>query len=321
MHRTKRKHRRLDGICLAVLLCLVVPASAQIKRPPVQVPPTRLLTVISEPSAIVWIDDVRYGKTGNDGKFTVKTVAGGSHAIRVRADGFKEITKTITAVQKGDINIPLVKTDDKAELAYQEAERLSSSDRDKAAETYRAAIKLHPGYTRAYIGLARVLSEAGDTDGALAAIRDLRKTSPSNAEVSAIEGRIRKDGGDEDKAITAFKRSIAEGKGFQPEAYTGLGLIYQERAEGYGGSGDITHESAAYDQSGKYFRTALKQLSGAPDASVLYQLVGLVLERQKKFQEAIDLYEEFLRYFPDSTDAPAVRSFIVQLKKRMTEQD
>ena len=147
-----------------------------------------------------------------------------------------------------------------------------------------------------------------------------RKTSPSNAEGSAIEGRIRKDSGEEDKAIAAFKRSIAEGKGFQPEAYTGLGLIYQERAEGYGGSGDIARESAAYDQSGKYFRTALKQLSGAPDASVLYQLVGLVLERQKKFQEAIDLYEEFLRYFPDSTDAPAVRSFIVQLKKDLANQ-
>jgi tetratricopeptide (TPR) repeat protein len=167
--------------------------------------------------------------------------------------------------------------------------------------------------------LARVLSDASDTDGALAAIRELRKTSPRNAEASAIEGRIDRDNGDNNKAIAAFKRSIVEGRGFQPEAYTGLGMIYQELAEGYGSQGDIARESANYAVSAKYFRTALKQLSGAPDASVLYQLVGLVLERQKKYQEAIDLYEEFLRYFPDSNDASAVHSFIVQLKKQMAE--
>ncbi|MBV9217213.1 MAG: hypothetical protein JO053_13675, partial [Acidobacteria bacterium] len=59
----------------------------------------------------------------------------------------------------------------------------------------------------------------------------------------------------------------------------------------------------------------LKQLSGAPDAIVIYQLLGLVYERQKKVSQAIGLYEEFLRTFPDAPEADAVRSFIVQLKK------
>jgi len=49
-------------------------------------------------------------------------------------------------------------------------------------------------------------------------------------------------------------------------------------------------------------------------------LIGLVLERQKKYAEAIAVYEEFLRFFPDSNDAPAVQSFIVQLKKQMADQ-
>jgi tetratricopeptide (TPR) repeat protein len=49
----------------------------------------------------------------------------------------------------------------------------------------------------------------------------------------------------------------------------------------------------------------------------LYQLLGLVYERQKKYNEAIAVYEEFLKLFPDSNDAPAVQSFIVQLKKQM----
>jgi regulator of sirC expression with transglutaminase-like and TPR domain len=62
-------------------------------------------------------------------------------------------------------------------------------------------------------------------------------------------------------------------------------------------------------------KTALKQLSGAPDAIIIYQLLGLIYERQKKPTDAIQVYEEFLRFFPDTVEAEAVRSFIVQLKK------
>jgi outer membrane protein assembly factor BamD (BamD/ComL family) len=40
----------------------------------------------------------------------------------------------------------------------------------------------------------------------------------------------------------------------------------------------------------------------------------------KKYTEAIAVYEEFLRVFPDSNEASAVQSFIVQLKKQMSEQ-
>jgi tetratricopeptide (TPR) repeat protein len=100
-----------------------------------------------------------------------------------------------------------------------------------------------------------------------------------------------------------------------------LGLLYKERAEAAGSSGDFRNETANYDEAAKNFHVALKQLSGAPDATVLYQLIGLVLERQKKYAEAIAVYEEFLRYFPDSNDAPAVQSFIDQLRKQMLQQE
>jgi len=65
---------------------------------------------------------------------------------------------------------------------------------------------------------------------------------------------------------------------------------------------------------------AVKQLSGAPDAAVIYQLVGMIYEQQKRYKEAIALYEDFLKTFPDSPEAEAVRSFIVQIKKEMAGQ-
>ena len=276
----------------------------------------RSITVVTEPKAAVWIDGVLYGKTGDSGSLTIKTVAAGAHTIRIRADGFKQREQPLTAIQKGTIKFPLVRTTDEADLAFQEAVRLTASDRDKAAEAFEKAIKLRPNYPEAYLELARVDADLGDFEGALKAVNSARKLRPNYAEASAVLGRIYKDSGeDESKSVAAFKRAILEGKGFQPEANAGLGLLYKEKAEGLGGSGDFESERLDYAESAKYLKAAAKQLSGAPDAAVILQLLGLAYERQKKLPEAIAAYEEFLRLFPDNNESSAVRSFIVQLKK------
>jgi tetratricopeptide (TPR) repeat protein len=310
--------RQKRGITM-VLVCLIAALTHGILAQPTTssaVSQSRSLTVVSEPGATVFIDGIRFGRTDKSGKLSIRALSAGRHMLRVRADGFKEIEKPLPAVQ-GEVKISLIKTTDAAELAFQEAERLIIQDRDKAAEAYRNAIRSRPGYIAAYIGLARVLSDNGDYDGALKAIRDLRRTSPQNAEASAVEGRIYRDSGDEEKAIAAFKRAITQGRGFQPEAYTGLGLLYKEKAEAAGAGGNFADEKNNYNEAAKNLSLALKQLSGAPDAVVLYQLLGLVYERQKRFEDAIRLYNEFLAVFPDSNDAPAVRSFIEQIKKQM----
>ena len=278
----------------------------------------RSITISSEPNAVVWVDGVRFGKTDASGRLAIPTISTGAHSLRVRADGFKEKVQSLTAAQKGDIAVTLVKTTDEAELAFQEAERLGLLDREKAVEAYRKAVRLKPNYPEAYVAMARTLAEMGDLQEAEKAIGQARKFRPGYAEASAVLGRIYKDGGDEDKAIVTFKRAITEGRGVQPEAYAGLGLLYKERAEAAGGSGQFEPEEAAYTESAKHLKQSLKQLSGAPDAVVIYQLLGLIHERQKRWSDAIATYEEFLRIFPDTVEATAVRSFIVQIKKEMS---
>jgi tetratricopeptide (TPR) repeat protein len=275
----------------------------------------RSITVSATPSAKVWIDGVYYGKTNASGSLTIATVAAGAHTLRLRADGYKEKSQPLAATQRGDVKVVLVKTTDEAELAFQEAERLAFVDREKAIDAYKRAIELRPTFPDAYLALARVQTETGDVDEAEAAINTARKQRPAFAEASAVLGRIHKENGDEDKAIASFKRAITEGKGFQPEAYTGLGLLYKEKAEGFAGSGDFANEEINYNEAAKNLKVALKQLSGAPDTVIIYQLLGLVYERQKNYKEAIATYEEFLRIFPNSNEATAVRSFIVQLRK------
>jgi tetratricopeptide (TPR) repeat protein len=278
----------------------------------------RVVTISTEPNAVVWLDGVRFGKTDPAGTLEIKTVSTGAHQLRVRADGFKEKTLTITGAQRGDLSIPLVKTTDEAELAFQEAERLASLDREKQVEAYRRAVRMRPNYPEAYVAMARTLAEMGELEEAAKAIAQARKYRPGYAEASAVLARIYKDGGDEEKAIATFKRAITEGKGFQPEAYAGLGLLYKERAEAAGASGQFEKEEAAYGESAKHLKSSLKQLSGAPDAVVIYQLLGLIYERQKRWSDAVATYEEFLQIFPDTVEATAVRSFIVQIKKEMS---
>jgi tetratricopeptide (TPR) repeat protein len=187
-------------------------------------------------------------------------------------------------------------------------------------EAFQKAVKLRPNYPEAYVALARAQADDLDVDGAKQSIKTARRLRPGYAEASAVEGRIYRDNAEEPQAIASFKRAITEGKGFQPEALTGLGLLYKEKAEAFGGAGDFENEAANYAESAKYLKQALKQLSGAPDAVVLYQLLGLVYERQKKWDDAIAVYQDFLKLFPNLPESESVRSFIVQIQKEKEQQ-
>lgn len=300
----------------AIFLCLLLFVSAA-GQPTAT---ARSITIVSEPNSTVWIDGVRYGATDEKGRLEVPSVAPGIHSLRVRALGFEEVTKTLPATQRGDVSVALTKTTDEAVLAYQSGEAQTAIDRQKAIAEYARAIKLRPKYPEAYLGLARMYSETGDIDKAFSAVQTAKRLKPGYAEVSALEGRLLKDSDEENKAIVVFKRAIAEGKGFQPEAYTGLGMLYKDRAENAGGSGDYESETANYNEAAKYLAMAVKQLGSAPDAIVVQQLLGLIYEKQKKYKEAIAVYETFLRMFPNTAEAEAVRSFIVQIKKQMSGQ-
>lgn len=278
---------------------------------------TRTVTVVTEPNATIWVDDVKRGMTDSTGNLTVKFVASGTRKVRVRAYGFKEVSQSLLSTQS-QVKITLAKTTDQAELTFQEAEKMMKVDRQKAIELYQKAASLRPKYAEAFIEMARAMSDSGDSEGAIQAIANARKARPIFPEASAVEGRIYKSDGEEEKAIASFRRSIKEGNGFQPEAHTGLGMLYKERAEGFGASGDFEKETATYALATAELKTALAQLGGTEP--VLYELLGNVYEKTQKYAEAIAVYEEYLRLFPNTPEAVTFRSYIVQIKKQMAEQ-
>jgi tetratricopeptide (TPR) repeat protein len=268
---------------------------------------TRILTIVSEPGAAVWIDEVRRGTTDSRGRLAELKVTAGAHALRVRADGFRQASMSIAATQRGEIKAALIRTTDQAELLFQRAETARETARDEAArqnsaELYRQALKLRDS-PAAHVGLARVLLDLNDTDGALTEIEAARRTRAVYPEASAVEGRIYRETGQTDEAIGAFNRAIRESRGFQPEAHVGIGRIYEEKGQ--------------YELAAREFQIAINQLSDTEP--IIYQMLGAAYEKSGNNREAIAAYENYLRLAPNGSQATAVRSIIEQLKSERPE--
>jgi tetratricopeptide (TPR) repeat protein len=297
----------------AVTLLLIVgllalaskPALAQKKTNKPTGGSSRSLVVSTEAEAIVWLDEIRRGVTDGQGKLTIERIAPGRHTLRVRAQGFKERTLAILPAQRGAVNVQLTRTTDEAELLFQQAESAREKAKDDdarraAAELYRRALERRPRFPEANVGLARVLLDSNEYKPALAEIEKARRARPAYAEASAVEGRIYRYAAFWDDAIASFRRAIREGRGIQPEAHTGLALLYEEKG--------MQAEAAAE------YRAAIKQLSDAEP--IIYQLLGGVYEKMEKYKEAIEAYEKYLQLAPTGSLATAVRSIVEQLKQR-----
>jgi tetratricopeptide (TPR) repeat protein len=293
---------------LAMVPALVITVAAQRTASPAGGGSTRIVTIASEPNAVVWIDEVRRGTTDARGRLAELKVTSGAHALRVRAEGFRQVSMTITAAQRGEIRVQLVRTNDQAELLFQRAETARETARDEAArqnsaDLYRQALKLRDA-PAAHLGLARVLLDLNDTDGALTEIEAARRTRAVYPEASAVEGRVYRETGQTDDAIGAFNRAIRESRGWQPEAHVGIGRVYEERGQ--------------YDLAAREFQIAINQLSDTEP--IIYQMLGTAHEKSGNTREAITAYENYLRLAPNGSQASAVRSIVEQLKSERPEQ-
>jgi tetratricopeptide (TPR) repeat protein len=267
------------------------------------------ITIITEPNAIIWIDEIRRGVVDASGRLELKNVSPGRHMLRVRAAGFKEASAPLMAGRRS-IAVKLVRTTDRAELIFQQAEEAREKAKDdtarqNAAELYRQALKLRPAFPVAHVGLARVLLDLNQYQPALAEIEEARRTRPAYAEASAVEGRIHREAAFTGEAIQSFRRAIREAKGFQPEAHVGLARVLEEKGQ--------------YPEAIVEYRKAIAQLSDSEP--VIYQLLGAAYEKEQNYKEAIVTYEKYLALAPNGSLAPAIRSIIDQLRRDAAGQE
>ncbi|HBB86172.1 MAG TPA: hypothetical protein DC047_00985 [Blastocatellia bacterium] len=286
-------------------------ASAQKRnssKPVPAVTPVSSLAITAEPNAIVWIDEIRRGQTDASGKLEIK-VSAGSHALRVRAMGFKESTTRLLP-GKRSVSVRLLPTSDQAELLFQQAEAAREQAKDdqsrrKAEDLYNEALKTRSSFPAAHVGLARVLLDLNEYRKGLSEIDAARRDRPVYAEASAVEGRINREAAFIEEAINSFRRSIREAKGFQPEAHVGLARVFEDRGQ--------------YAEAVVEYRKAIDQLSDSEP--VIYQLLGAAYEKQQKYKDAVAAYEKYLALAPNGSLAPAIRSIIDQLRRDAAGQE
>ncbi len=293
----------LAGLLLAV--CASVAATLQRTE---TAGGTGTLTIVSEPNAVVWVDEIRRGTTNDGGRLAQVRVSSGAHNLRVRAAGFKELAMPLAAAERGEMRVRLARTTDEAELAFQQAEAARETARDdearqRAADLYRRALKIRSAFPAAHVGLARVLLDLNDTNRALAEIESARRYRAVYAEASAVEGRIYREAAQTDEAVGSFNRALRESHGFQPEAHVGIGRVYEDKGQ--------------YELAAREYQIAIDQL--ADTEPVIYQLLGAAYEKSGNNKEAITAYENYLRLAPNGSLAPAVRSIVEQLKIQQPE--
>ena len=290
------------SVSIRVYLCLLILPLVAHAQP-------AALTITTEPNAVIWIDEVRRGTTDASGKLALTKLTAGRHTVRVRANGFKESTTALLPGRR-TLTVKLITTTDQAELLFQKAETAREQARDddarqKAADTYRDALKLRPAFPAAHVGLARVLFDLSQFKEAHAEVDAARRTKPSYPEASAVEGRIYREEAFTDEAIRSFQRAIREGAGFQPEAHVGLARIYED--QGY-------YSTAVFE-----LRKAIDQLSDSEP--VIYQMLGAAYEKVSKPKEAVVAYEKYLELAPNGSYAAAIRSIIQQLKREAAGEE
>jgi tetratricopeptide (TPR) repeat protein len=156
---------------------------------------SRTVTIVSEPNAVVWIDEIRRGATDLQGRLADLKISAGAHSLRVRAAGFKQASISLAATQRGEVRVNLVRATDQAELVFQQAETARETARDdaarqSAAELYRQSLKLRPSDAAAHVGLARVLLDLNDTNGALEEIEAALGTVPEVKECAVVYRKL-----------------------------------------------------------------------------------------------------------------------------------
>lgn len=268
-------------------------------------PAPEILTISTQPGAVVWVDEVRRGVADAEGKLQLK-LAPGRRALRVRAKGFAERTMALLPTRRAAMSVELTPTTDEAELLFQQAEEARAKGNNAAAvESYRQALKARPRFAAAHLGLARALESQSNTDEALEELKAARADRPIYPESWAVEGRIQRSLADYDAAFAAFARALREARGFQPEAHTGAGLVYEEQGR---------HEEAV-----ESFRKAITQLSDTEP--VIYELLARNLEKLERWKEAVAAYEKYLALAPQGAHASAINSIIDQLRQQAAEAE
>lgn len=293
---------KIFTISFSYIFCLLLLSYAQAQSPePIS------LQIKSESGTIIWVDNLRYGTIAESGEITINNLKAGTHSLRARLLGKRELTQPVIVkaniTNQVQLNFKTAATP--AELGFQTAETLREKGKHKdAIEEYRKALNLSKfPLPRARIGLARSLAATADyEDAVIEARRAARESAVAPiiaAEALTVVANTFRSQGLYDEAFTNYTKALKLARNFSPEAHTGIALNFMEENDA---PSAIKHLSLGAQQSND-------------TEPIIYYLLGNQLDRSGQIQAAITTYEKFLVLEPNGKNSNTARSLLKQLKR------
>ena len=196
-----------------------------------------------------------------------------------------------------------------AQRSYDEGLRLLGEKRDEEGlRKLREAIETFPTY---YLALDRLgaeyairgLNDRSYLEAGLVLLSKASEVNPRSFSSAFGLGWVQYHLGLMDHAITNLRRATT---------------MYGKAAEAYLWLGKALKRKAALDQAEAALQRAM-ELANGKSADVHWQMAGLYND-QKRYKEAADQFELFLKIQPKSTDAEKIRELIRQLRAKAAKQ-
>jgi protein O-GlcNAc transferase len=160
---------------------------------------------------------------------------------------------------------------------------------DKAKEDLTRAISVKPDNAAYQEKLGTVLIELKDWTGAKKALEKTVEVEPGLFKAYYKLAQVNEELDDQQSALKNYTTSIEKGPSFLA-AYNALGGLYADL--GY------------LDQAVQVCKEALKVAQpGSEEAAKIHNLLGTILQQQKKFDEASTEFQEALKITPGMRDA------------------
>lgn len=124
------------------------------------------------------------------------------------------------------------------------------------------------------------------------------------------------------KAIDAFQRFLEDfpTSDLRPEAEKRMRELRNKLAEKEWKNGELYRKMGYYRSALIYYDSVLKDYYDTPWAErALYQK-GRILEKLKRYDEAVEAYQEFVRRFPRSKFLPKVRQQLAKTREKLARQ-
>jgi Tfp pilus assembly protein PilF len=304
--------RPLTFLVIALCLPLTIKASGQKARRQTPQSSTQIkrasatgsLKVIAGlPGAVVFINNVRHGVTGDNGELDLPHVRAGSYPGRIRTVGYIDWTGPVVVTAGGSrtLKVTQQQTSDEATVHYQRAEAYRDKGKNKdAVEEYKQALLLRPSLTEARIAMARCLIALQDFQGGEKEIQTaIRVGGRTIIEAQTVLANLRRNQGLVDESIVEYRKALRLASGNSFEAHIGLAIALNEQG--------------SVDEAVREYRIGIIQ--DMETEPILYYQLAEILEKANRNKEAIEAYRNYLRLDPEGEYASAVESIIERLKE------